>query len=140
LHKKSKILAEKLSSKEIDLSDGSRAASFKIEDLRTEEECLTYSCHLLSEYLSEDLSSELYSSLGIQQTLPVKSKPIITEEKSKKQNTSIKPEDDYSKNFNASALQDNQKKKMTSAQKQLSKVDKSGMKGISSFFQKKPKV
>lgn len=137
LQQKTKHLAKKLSSQDIDLSDGSRAASLKSTDFsKCEEKCLQYSCHLVSEYLSDEICNELFSSLGLKRTAD-KENTNVTEQKSKKQNISVKPEDDYSKQLNTNGLQEKQKKKLTSAQKQLMKVDKTGMKSISSFFQKK---
>eukprot|EP00057_Strongylocentrotus_purpuratus_P019888 XP_011674362.1 PREDICTED: ribonuclease H2 subunit B-like [Strongylocentrotus purpuratus] len=50
------------------------------------------------------------------------------------------PEEDYSKAFTASNDMKKEKNgKLTAGQKALSKVDKKGMKSISSFFSPKPK-
>jgi len=111
LQQKAKKLAKRLASNDIDLSDGSKAASLKADVSKSEEQCLHYSCHLVSEYLSDELSEDLFSVLGLQKTV-TKEKENTSEEKSKKQNTALKPEDDYSAQFNMNALQEKQKKEI----------------------------
>ncbi|XP_061580596.1 ribonuclease H2 subunit B isoform X2 [Cololabis saira] len=84
----------------------------KAESEAHEDDYLRYAHGLVSEYVSEELSKALLEHLG----LPELTSPKDTEPPSKPP------------------------KKMTAAQKTLAKVDKSGMKPMSSFFSPKVKA
>ncbi|XP_035533220.1 ribonuclease H2 subunit B [Morone saxatilis] len=102
-----------------------------------EEDYLRYAHGLISEYISEDLSKALLKHLQ----LPELTSPKETEPPSKKRKLSDNPVEageDYTK-FNSADFVRKPPKKMTAAQKSLAKVDKSGMKPMSSFFSPKVK-
>uniref|UniRef100_A0A3Q3EVV3 Ribonuclease H2, subunit B n=1 Tax=Labrus bergylta TaxID=56723 RepID=A0A3Q3EVV3_9LABR len=102
------------------------------------EDYLRYAHGLISEYISEDLSKALLSHLQ----LPELTSPKETEPPSKKRKLSDNPVEageDYTK-FNSADFTRKPPKKMTTAQKTLAKVDKSGMKPMSSFFSPKVKA
>uniref|UniRef100_A0A3Q4BVV4 Ribonuclease H2 subunit B n=1 Tax=Mola mola TaxID=94237 RepID=A0A3Q4BVV4_MOLML len=103
-----------------------------------EEDYLRYAHGLISEYISEDLSKALLRHLE----LPELTSPKETEPPSKKRKLSDKPVEageDYTK-FNSADFVRKPSKKMTAAQKSLAKVDKTGMKPMSSFFSPKVKA
>uniref|UniRef100_A0A8P4KNI4 Ribonuclease H2 subunit B n=1 Tax=Dicentrarchus labrax TaxID=13489 RepID=A0A8P4KNI4_DICLA len=102
-----------------------------------EEDYLRYAHGLISEYISEDLSKALLKHLQ----LPELTSPKETEPPTKKRKLSDNPVEageDYTK-FNSADFVRKPPKKMTAAQKSLAKVDKSGMKPMSSFFSPKVK-
>uniref|UniRef100_A0A3B5MUZ2 Ribonuclease H2 subunit B n=1 Tax=Xiphophorus couchianus TaxID=32473 RepID=A0A3B5MUZ2_9TELE len=102
-----------------------------------QEDYLRYAHGLISEYISEELSKALLKHL-----LPELKSAKETEPPSKKRKLSDKPVEageDYTK-FNSGDFARKPPKKMTAAQKTLAKVDKSGMKPMSSFFSPKTKA
>ncbi|CAN9497545.1 unnamed protein product [Ophioblennius macclurei] len=125
----------------VSVGEGVKSASYvrvKSDSDGREEDFLRYAHGLVSEYLSEDLSKALLKHLQ----LPELTSPKQTEPPSKKRKLSDKPVeagDDYTK-FNSADFERKPPKKMTSAQKTLAKVDKSGMKPMSSFFSPKVKA
>ncbi|XP_068185644.1 ribonuclease H2 subunit B isoform X2 [Antennarius striatus] len=103
-----------------------------------EEDYLRYAHGLISEYISEDLSKALLKHLQ----LPELTSPKETEPPSKKRklsDTPVEAGEDYTK-FNSADFVRKPPKKMTAAQKSLAKVDKTGMKTMSSFFSLKVKA
>ncbi|XP_067896432.1 ribonuclease H2 subunit B isoform X3 [Heterodontus francisci] len=103
----------------------------------TEEDYLRYAHGLLSDYIPVDLSTEFLKFLELP---AVSTKLAVSEPPSKKRKLTDKPveaEEDYTK-FNSDS-KEKKPSKMTAAQKSLAKVDKSGMKNISSFFTSKNK-
>ncbi|GFR02743.1 ribonuclease H2 subunit B [Trichonephila clavata] len=136
LQKKVDYLTTTLKSNDININDGSKAASLQTDDKENPEVLQNFACHLISDYLSKELCLDLFKSLGIQLKLE-QPKSEDLEGKSKKQNTCVSPTDDYSLQYSMNSAQEKQKTKLSAAQKQLLKVDKKGMKTISSFFQKK---
>ncbi|XP_061735338.1 ribonuclease H2 subunit B [Nerophis ophidion] len=109
----------------------------KAESDSSNEDYLRYAHGLISEYLSEELSKDLLRHLQ----LPEITSPKKTEPPSKKRKLSDKPVEageDYTK-FNNEDFVRKPPKKMTAAQKSLAKVDKTGMKTMSSFFSPKVK-
>ncbi|XP_041066609.1 ribonuclease H2 subunit B [Carcharodon carcharias] len=103
----------------------------------TEEDYLRYAHGLLSDYIPADLSVELLKFLELP---AVATKTAISEPQSKKRKLSdklVEAEEDYTK-FNPNS-KEKKPSKMTAAQKSLAKVDKSGMKNISTFFTSKNK-
>ncbi|XP_043986628.1 ribonuclease H2 subunit B [Gambusia affinis] len=110
----------------------------KSESDNQEEDYLRYAHGLISEYISEELSKALLKHLGLPELKTAKE----TEPPSKKRKLSDKPVEageDYTK-FNSGDFARKPPKKMTAAQKTLAKVDKSGMKPMSSFFSPKTKA
>nr|XP_057938118.1 ribonuclease H2 subunit B [Doryrhamphus excisus] len=129
-----------LKKRNISVGQGVKSTTYiqlKIESGSTEENYLRYAHGLISEYLSEDLSKELLHHLQ----LPEITSPTETEPPLKKRKLSDKPVEageDYTK-FNSEDFVRKPPKKMTAAQKSLAKVDKTGMKTMSSFFSPKVK-
>lgn len=132
---KTEKLSEALSDRNFSFS-GSHCAMY-VRSKRTstdDKDCLKYAFGMVSEYLPDDLSNSLREYLGL---------PVVEEKKEepptkKSKNEVLPPDEDYSKNQKDSKPQ--KEIKLTQAQKQLSKVDKSGMKSISSFFSPKTKT
>lgn len=104
----------------------------KKEPSEGDDACIKYACGLISDYLPLELAASLRIYLGIKETI----KPEQVEPPNKKAKLTtddITPSEDYSTN-GKDLKKDNSKGKQTVAQKRLSKIDKSGMKSISSFF------
>ncbi|XP_026231455.1 ribonuclease H2 subunit B isoform X2 [Anabas testudineus] len=115
LQKKVERTVVALKKRNISVGEGVKSTTYvrvKSESDYCEEDYLRYAHGLISEYISEDLSKALLRHLQ----LPELTSPKETEPPSKPP------------------------KKMTAAQKTLAKVDKTGMKPMSSFFSPKVKV
>ncbi|XP_049450522.1 ribonuclease H2 subunit B isoform X1 [Epinephelus fuscoguttatus] len=141
LKKKVERTVTALKARSISVGEGVKSTTYvrmKSESDHCEEDYLRYAHGLISEYLSEDLSKALLNHLQ----LPELTSPKETEPPSKKRKLSDKPVeagDDYTK-FNSADFARKPPKKMTAAQKSLAKVDKTGMKTMSSFFSPKVKA
>ncbi|NXU79739.1 RNH2B Ribonuclease, partial [Oreotrochilus melanogaster] len=104
----------------------------------TEEDYVRYAHGLISEYIPEDLSKELLKYLGLPELKSPASEPPV--KKRKLSDVPVEIEEDHTK-LNSNNLKTKKaNSKMTAAQKALAKVDKSGMKSISTFFSSKPKA
>ncbi|XP_035179272.1 ribonuclease H2 subunit B isoform X2 [Oxyura jamaicensis] len=140
LKKKVNQTVKALKSNNISVGERVQAATFisgkQITD--AEEDYVRYAHGLISEYIPEDLSKELSKYLGLPElTSPAPEPPL---KKRKLSDVPVEAEDDYTK-FNSNNLKNKKaNSKMSAAQKALAKVDKSGMKSISSFFTSKPKA
>ncbi|XP_053733197.1 ribonuclease H2 subunit B [Synchiropus splendidus] len=141
LKKKVERAVAALKKRNVSVGEGVKSTTFvrvKLESDSHEEDYLRYAHGLISEYISDDLSKALLKHLG----LPELTSPKDLEPASKKRKLSDKPVEageDYTK-FNGADFARKPAKKMTSAQKTLAKVDKSGMKPMSSFFSPKVKA
>ncbi|XP_024919869.1 ribonuclease H2 subunit B [Cynoglossus semilaevis] len=141
LQKKVERTVVALKNKGISVGEGVKSTTYvrvKLESDYQEEDYLRYAHGLISEYISEDLSKALLKHLQ----LPELTSPKETEPPSKKRKLSDKPVEageDYTK-FNSSDFARKPPKKMTAAQKSLAKVDRTGMKPMSSFFSPKAKA
>ncbi|XP_013867156.1 ribonuclease H2 subunit B isoform X1 [Austrofundulus limnaeus] len=141
LKKKVERTVVALKKKNVCVGEGVKSTTYvrvKSESDNQEEDYLRYAHGLISDYISADLSKALLGHLGLSE---LKS-PKETEPPSKKRKLSDKPveaEEDYTK-FNSADFARKPPKKMTAAQKTLAKVDKSGMKPMSSFFSPKAKA
>ncbi|XP_040003638.1 ribonuclease H2 subunit B [Xiphias gladius] len=141
LKKKVERTVVALKKRNISVGEGVKSTTYvrvKLESDCHEEDYLRYAHGLISEYISEDLSKALLKHLQ----LPELTSPKETEPPSKKRKLSDKPVEageDYTK-FNSADFARKPPKKMTAAQKTLSKVDKTGMKPMSSFFSPKVKA
>ncbi|XP_034042852.1 ribonuclease H2 subunit B [Thalassophryne amazonica] len=130
-----------LKKRNISVGGGVKSSTYirvKSESHCSEEDYLRYAHGLISEYISDDLSKALLTHLQ----LPELTSPKEAEPPSKKRKISDQPVEageDYSK-FNSADFARKPPKKMTAAQKTLAKVDKSGMKPMSSFFNPKVKA
>ncbi|XP_024143007.1 ribonuclease H2 subunit B [Oryzias melastigma] len=140
LKRKVERTAAALKKKNISVGEGVKSTTYirvKSESEEREEDYLRYAHGLISEYISEELSKALLNHLG----LPELTSPKEAEPPAKKRKPSDKPVEageDYTK-FNSADFARKPPKKMTAAQKTLAKVDKSGMKPMSSFFSPKSK-
>ncbi|KAK2840001.1 hypothetical protein Q5P01_013741 [Channa striata] len=141
LKKKVERTVTALKKRNISVGEGVKSTTYvrvKSESDCCEEDYLRYAHGLISEYISEDLSKALLTHLR----LPELTSPKETEPPSKKRKLSDKPVEageDYTK-FNSADFARKPPKKLTAAQKSLAKVDKSGMKPMSSFFSPKVKA
>ncbi|XP_072259684.1 ribonuclease H2 subunit B [Pyxicephalus adspersus] len=134
LKKKVDQTVKVLKTTEVSVGGTSNLSNFCYLSFLTED-YLRYAHGLISEYIAEELRTELSKYLN----LPDISSPT-PEPPTKKRKISDKPveaEEDYTK-FNSSSTKKTNSK-MTAAQKSLAKVDKTGMKNISSFFSPKGK-
>ncbi|XP_075707893.1 ribonuclease H2 subunit B isoform X1 [Rhinoderma darwinii] len=128
--------------KDSDLCVGgtTQSASFiriKQESDLKEEDYVRYAHGLISEYISEDLRDELSAYLNLPDVSSATPEPPT-----KKRRVSDKPveaDEDYTK-YNSNDKGKKTNSKMTAAQKSLAKVDKSGMRNMSSFFSPKAKA
>ncbi|XP_015238769.1 PREDICTED: ribonuclease H2 subunit B [Cyprinodon variegatus] len=141
LKKKVEKTVVALKKKNFCVGEGVKSTTYvrvKTESDNQDEDYLRYAHGLISEYISEELSKVLLKHLGLTE---LKS-PNETEPPSKKRKLSDKPVEageDYTK-FNSADFARKPPKKMTTAQKTLAKVDKTGMKPMSSFFSPKTKA
>lgn len=141
LKKKVERTVTALKKRNISVGEGVKSSTYvrvKAESDNHEEDYLRYAHGLISEYISEELSKALLKHLE----LPELTSPKETEPPSKKRKLSDKPVEageDYTK-FNSADFARKPPKKMTTAQKTLAKVDKTGMKPMSSFFSPKVKT
>lgn len=141
LKKKVERIVTALKMKNISVGEGVKSTTYirvKTESDHNEEDFLRFAHGLISEYISEDLSKALLKHLQ----LPEITSPKETEPPSKKRklsDTPVEAGEDYTK-FNSADFSRKPPKKMTAAQKSLAKVDKTGMKTMSSFFSPKVKA
>ncbi|XP_054887257.1 ribonuclease H2 subunit B isoform X2 [Poeciliopsis prolifica] len=141
LQKKVERTIVALKKKNICVGEGVKSTTYirvKSESDNQEEDYLRYAHGLISEYISGELSKALLKHLRLPELKSAKE----TEPPSKKRKLSDKPVEageDYTK-FNSGDFARKPPKKMTAAQKTLAKVDKSGMKPMSSFFSPKTKA
>ncbi|KAL8592451.1 hypothetical protein ACOMHN_021393 [Nucella lapillus] len=122
---------------------GAHSANFvrsKKDQSDGEEAYLKYAHGVVSDYLPLDLARSLKQHLGIKETKESIKPETKGEEPPKKKvrlsKDDVTPIDDYSSKT-TELKKDNSKGKQTAAQKRLSKVDKTGMKSIASFFSPK---
>uniref|UniRef100_A0A1A7XWT7 Ribonuclease H2 subunit B n=2 Tax=Iconisemion striatum TaxID=60296 RepID=A0A1A7XWT7_9TELE len=141
LKKKVEKTAAALKKRNVCVGEGVKSSTYvrvKPASEDQQEDFLRYAHGLISDYISEDMSKALLTHLG----LPEVKSPNETEPPSKKRKLSDKPVEageDYTK-FNSSDFTRKPPKKMSAAQKTLAKVDKTGMKPMSSFFSPKAKA
>ncbi|KAF6084814.1 ribonuclease H2 subunit B [Phyllostomus discolor] len=97
-----------------------------------EEDYICYAHGLISDYIPKELNDDLSKYLKLPE--PSASLPKPPSKKVKLSHEPIEAKEDYTK-FNTKDLKTEKKNsKMTTAQKALAKVDKTGMKSIDSFF------
>ncbi|NXI58804.1 RNH2B Ribonuclease, partial [Chloroceryle aenea] len=140
LKKKVNQTVKALKSNNIAVSESAHAATFisSKQNADTKEEYVRYAHGLISEYIPEDLSKELLKYLGLPEFKSPAVEPPL--KKRKLSDGPVEAEEDYTK-FNSSNLKTKKANtKMSAAQKALAKVDKRGMKSISTFFSSKPKA
>ncbi|XP_077168007.1 ribonuclease H2 subunit B isoform X2 [Paroedura picta] len=103
----------------------------------TEEDYIRYAHGLISEYITEELSATLAKYLRLPEVAVPPKEPLP--KKRKTSDAPVEAEEDYTK-FNTIDLKSRKANKMSASQRALAKVDKSGMKAISSFFGSKSKA
>ncbi|XP_070537824.1 ribonuclease H2 subunit B-like [Ptychodera flava] len=136
--------ADVLKEKHIYAGSGAKVETFvrSKKDEATRDDYLRYAHGLISDYINPDLGQELHKYLGIQEKVE-ETKTKLEEPPAKKARIAngTEPEEDYTK-FNSNGTKNTQadKAKQTAAQKALQKVDKTGMKSITSFFSKPKKT
>ncbi|NXK87135.1 RNH2B Ribonuclease, partial [Formicarius rufipectus] len=140
LKKKVNQTVKALKSNDISVGERVLASTFigskQITD--TKEDYIRYAHGLISEYITEDLSKELLKYLGLPELRIPTSEPPL--KKRKLSDVPVEPEEDYTKLNSDNLKTKKANTKMSAAQKALAKVDKSGMKSISTFFSSKPKA
>ncbi|XP_061698653.1 ribonuclease H2 subunit B [Syngnathoides biaculeatus] len=141
LKKKVEKTALVLRKKNISVGEGVKSSTYvraKTESDSSEEDYLSYAHGLISDYIRKDMSGDLRQHLRLPEiTSPKESEPPL--KKRKLSDKPVEPGEDYTK-FNSGDFARKPPKKMTAAQKSLAKVDKSGMKTMSSFFSPKVKA
>uniref|UniRef100_A0A3Q2XCZ2 Ribonuclease H2, subunit B n=1 Tax=Hippocampus comes TaxID=109280 RepID=A0A3Q2XCZ2_HIPCM len=127
-----------LKKKNISVGEGVKSSSYIRVKLESDssKDYLGYAHGLISEYINKDLSKDLRHHLLPELTSPKETEPAS---KRKLSDKPVEALDDYTK-FNSGDFARKPPKKMTAAQKNLAKVDKSGMKTMSSFFSLKVKA
>ncbi|CAH3120028.1 unnamed protein product [Pocillopora meandrina] len=132
--------ANGISQSSVHVSKGSQSATF-IRSRRhmdaSRSDYVSYAFGLVSEYLSLQWSERLKESLGITDEAQLSSPEGPPTKRAKVTDEVPEATEDYSKEFsklNSKTENDKTATKLTAAQKSLSKVDKKGMKSISSFF------
>ncbi|XP_023932616.1 ribonuclease H2 subunit B isoform X2 [Lingula anatina] len=141
LQAKVEQLADELEKRKVHVAGGAVVATYvksKKDDNTKRDDYLRFACGIVSDYLPLELGKDLKTHLNIPEPSPVKSSPS-SEPPAKKVrlNGDVTPSEDYSKAVDGESKQ--KEVKLTAKQKQLSKVDKTGMKSISSFFSPKTK-
>ncbi|KAK3583662.1 hypothetical protein CHS0354_021403 [Potamilus streckersoni] len=139
---KTERVAEVLEEKKISVCGAHSATFVRSKKFATgsKDEYLRYAHGMISEYLPQDLSSDLRQYLGIP-SAPEKRQSEAENPPSKKVKLEdITPTEDYSKMRGIQEDKAKSKSKLSAAQKKLSQVDKTGMKSISSFFSPKSKT
>lgn len=132
--------ADCVSSSGVHVSKGSQSATFVRSKRHTgasRADCVRYAFGLVSDYLSLQWSESLKESLSITDEAQVSSPEEPPTKRAKITDEIPEAAEDYSKEFSKLSSKTETEKtgtKLTAAQKSLSKVDKTGMKSISSFF------
>lgn len=140
LKSKTEAVADALEKKNVQVNTkGSHSAIFiRSKDTETTRECYMEFAHgVVSDYLPVAVEAELKTFLG----LPDVKESVSTPEneppsKKAKLTTDVKPLEDYSLKLDPKKSK-SKNGKQSAAQRQLSKVDKSGMKSMMSFFSPK---
>jgi len=141
---KTENLADALEREKVDVDiRGSRSSIFSRSKTSaiSRDDYMEYAHGIISDYLPSALEKELRECLGlpdINASSSLSSSQTENEPPKKKTKLTgdVSPTDDYSKGFDTK--KDKSKTgKLTIAQKRLSKVDKTGIKSISSFFSPK---
>ncbi|XP_033119836.1 ribonuclease H2 subunit B-like [Anneissia japonica] len=134
-------VATKLEEKSIHVTGGAQSATFVRSSKgngASKEDYMRYAVGLVGDYLQVPLAQKLAKQLGIEEKVvsPKSSEPAAKKIKLSKD----LPEatEDYSKYFTEKSSK-TKPSKLSAQQKGLQKVDKSGMKSISSFFRKSTK-
>ncbi|XP_053564353.1 ribonuclease H2 subunit B [Bombina bombina] len=140
LKKKVDQTVKVLKSSEVCVGGGVQSANFvrcKRELDVNEEDYIRYAHGLISEYLPEELREDLSKYLKLPDPSSPTTEPPV--KKRKMSDLPVEADEDYTK-FNSDSKNKKSNSKLSAAQRSLAKVDKSGMKSISSFFSPKSKT
>lgn len=103
---------------------------------KTDVECLKYAWMMVSDYLSSTWSDKVKEKLNISDVLVKPATPTVA----KKQKLNTSNDNGTVEDYRTEVKEPVKKKvKLSTAQKKLEKIDKKGMKTMSSFFTSKPK-
>ena len=118
-------------------SSGIKGLTSSAQDASSDEDLRRYAVGLLRQYLSRDVEKQLFEHLGLNEMETPQ--PSISTNTNKPVTSSSGPKEDYfvQNLAKSSAMTAASNKNLTRAQKDLLKVDKSGMKSLSSYFTKK---
>ncbi|GAU99123.1 hypothetical protein RvY_10167 [Ramazzottius varieornatus] len=140
---KVRFLADVLQKERVNVGSRVAVAGFiRKEEDYTQAQFEKFAFGILCNYLPEVLHNELSVALGLKEVVETKKQDNSSEQPSKKSKNGQEADassEDYSKVFqrtNSAATE----KKLTAAQKRLQKVDKTGMKNISSYFTRSTSV
>jgi len=140
LKKKVERTVKALRKSNISVGEGVKSTTYmRVKEEALDEDYLRYAHGLISEYTSEDLSKALLKHLQLPELTSPKKDIEPPTKKRKLSDKPVEAAEDYTK-FNSSDFARKPPKKMTAAQKSLAKVDKTGMKSMSSFFSPKVKA
>ncbi|OQV18618.1 putative Ribonuclease H2 subunit B [Hypsibius exemplaris] len=134
LKAKVKLLSEALEREHVNVSTKITAAGYsRKEDTQTKDQYERFAFGMISDQLPLSLQEEMAIALGLGEVKTHSNAANGTEAK-KVKGAPVSAAEDYSKALKVLAAVP--EKKLTAAQKQLAKVDKTGMKSISSYFTK----
>jgi len=143
LTKKVYKMQKHLENASINVKQGAQITGFvrSSDGHNKKDDCLRYSWEMVSDYITEAKSLELKEKFEIKDLVkPVaKTDPPLAKRQKLNDETESCVEDYRDKNTDKNKKSAGNQTKLTRTQKQLSKVDKKGMKTMSSFFTAKPK-
>lgn len=123
----------------VDVSSGAMVTTYTRSNRTSTDEgdYLRYAARLLGEYLDEDLAKDFYSFIGVALEVEATSDVVKVEPPMAKKCKFdvLPPTEDYCEMNSTAVIKKTEK--LTTAQKRLGQVDKSGIKSISSFFSPK---
>lgn len=138
---KAKKLASHLSKSDVQVDQSTARVRNMVQLVeKSEEDCIRYAWMVVSDYLTSQWSEKLRENLNIKE-LAVTVKPAIKKQKLNDSTSSDKlsPVEDYRDHSKTKESTKPKAKLMSSGNKALQKVDKKGMKTMSSFFTSKTK-
>lgn len=127
-----------LEKKKVHVGEGARAATYvpsNKEQTADQKSYTLYAAGMISEYLPEGLSTSFLKHLGFDSKATEGVKPPKLKKNNSAKET-VEPTENYA-TAATGAKKPTKPTKLTPGQRALSKVDKTGMKNISSFFAKK---
>ena len=105
----------------------------------SKEDYLRYAFGLVSDYLPLELCNSLREHLGIPGAVEKRASTGEVPPAKRAKLGDITPDDDYSMQSSLEKVKSKSEAKLTTAQKKLSQIDKTGMRSLTSFFSPKSK-
>ncbi|CAN7997596.1 unnamed protein product, partial [Ixodes hexagonus] len=141
LEKKVAAVAGVLKARDVTVGASCKSSALvrsKKDSRPTEQDYLTTAHSIVADYVSPELGARLKSSMKLDTKTesPIEKTPEAPPAKKLKGAERVQPVEDYSKDVPKNA-RGAATPKLTASQRKLQKVDKTGMKSISSFFAKK---